>query len=373
MKLQRETILILIYIAIAIALAFVPTGFQRAIYTNATGAKARVLEVDNSTIYQQGLFKMGDQRCTVEILSGVHKGLVMESINMLSGSLANDKLFAKNDIAWVLIERDSNNEPIAINAIDYYRLSKEVLLIIVFSLALILFSGKRGARTILSFVLAFLLIWKVLIPLTLKGHNPIAVSLLVLIVQMSFTIFLVGGIGKRSIASLSGSILSAIITSIISLLLTKTFQIDGSVLASSESLLYAGFQDLNLTAIYSGAILLSAGGAIMDLSIDVASSIQEVSIHSPNLSMKEYFKSGMEVGRAGVGTQITTLLLAYMGSYLTILMVYMAQATPPLNILTGKQTAAEIVQTITGAFSLLLVSPLTAFFASKLFSKKNRA
>ena len=78
----------------------------------------------------------------------------------------------------------------------------------------------------------------------------------------------------------------------------------------------------------------------------------------------------MEVGRAGVGTQITTLLLAYMGSYLTLMMVYMAQATPIPNILTSKSIAAEILQTLAGSFGIVLVTPLTAAAGLFLFAGK---
>ena len=127
--------------------------------------------------------------------------------------------------------------------------------------------------------------------------------------------------------------------------------------------------DLDLTSLFSGVVILSAGGAIMDLSIDVSAAMWEVNEHAKTITRRELFKSGMEVGRAGVGTQCTTLLLAYMGSFLTVMMVYMAQSTPILNILTSKSIASEILQTVIGAISLILVTPLTCIFASFIFKK----
>ena len=106
----------------------------------------------------------------------------------------------------------------------------------------------------------------------------------------------------------------------------------------------------------------------MDLSIDVSAAMWEVREHAPDTSSRSLFRSGMEVGRAGVGTQITTLLLAYMGSYLTLMMVYMAQATPVANIFTSKSIAAEIAQTLAGSFGIVLVTPLTAIIGIVLFS-----
>ena len=95
----------------------------------------------------------------------------------------------------------------------------------------------------------------------------------------------------------------------------------------------------------------------------------EVREHAPSISRIELIKSGMAVGRAGVGTQTTTLLLAYMGSWLSVMMVYMAQSTPVLNILTSKMIASEIVQTLTGCTGLILVTPITAVIASWLYTK----
>ena len=98
---KGEIVFAAVLVAFSLFLIFIPTGFQRAIYVNAEGARAKVLATDDSTVIQTGLFRQGDQRCTVEVLSGSHKGLVMDGVNMLSGSLANDKIFRPGEIAWV--------------------------------------------------------------------------------------------------------------------------------------------------------------------------------------------------------------------------------------------------------------------------------
>ncbi len=106
----------------------------------------------------------------------------------------------------------------------------------------------------------------------------------------------------------------------------------------------------------------------MDLSIDAAAAMKEV--HDPSAPALSLFRSGMAVGRAGVGTQATTLLLAYMGNYMSVMMVYMTQATPISNLLTSKAIAAELVQTAIGYTGLILVTPVTAVVAS-FFLKGN--
>ena len=225
---------------------------------------------------------------------------------------------------------------------------------------------------VLSFIFAFLSIWKLLIPSVLHGMNPLLMCTLTLALLTVVTLPMVTGVTRRSLAAILGSISAMAITVLISVFMTSYLKIHGSVLEMSESLLYCGFMDLDLTSLFAGVVCLSAGGAIMDLSIDVSAAMWEVGEHAPDISKRELFKSAMEVGRAGVGTQITTLLLAYMGSYLTLMMVYMAQATPIPNIFTSKSIAAEILQTLAGSFGIVLVTPLTALIGMMLF-RNNKA
>ena len=367
---KKNIAFIAAFILASAVLILMPTGFERAIYFNATGAKAEVLSADDSTIIQTGLFRTGDQRCHVKVLSGEHKGLEMDAVNLLSGSLKDDKVFVPGDIAWVLVERDADDSPIFINMIDYYRLDKELMLVAVFVIALIAFSGLRGIRMVLSFAFAFLAIWKLLIPAVLKGVNPLFMCAVTLVLLTLVTLPMVSGLNKRSLAAILGSFMAIFITLLISIAMTAFLRIHGSVLEMSEALLYSGFMDLDLTSLFSGVVCLGAGGAIMDLSIDVSAAMWEVREHAPETGRRDLFRSAMEVGKAGVGTQITTLLLAYMGSYLTLMMVYMAQATPTFNIFTSKAIAAEIAQTLAGAFGIVLVTPLTALIGMVLFTRK---
>ena len=366
-KYRKDISFIIAFILASAVLLLIPTGFERAIYVNAVGAKAEVLSTDDRGIIQTGLFRTGDQRCHVRVLSGEHKGLEMDGINLLSGSLKEDKVFVPGDTAWVLIERDTDGNPIFINLIDYYRIGTEWILVIAFALILIAFAGIRGIRMILSFIFAFFAIWKMLIPAVLKGASPFLMCTLTLILLTLVTLPMVSGVNRRSLAAICGALLSMLITLLLSLFMTRILRIHGSVLESSEALLYSGFMTLDLTSLFAGVVCLSAGGAIMDLSIDVSAAMWEVKEHSPLIGAKALFASAMEVGRAGVGTQITTLLLAYMGSYLTLMMVYMAQATPIPNIFTSKSIAAEILQTLVGAMGIVMVTPLTALMGMLFF------
>ena len=101
----------------------------------------------------------------------------------------------------------------------------------------------------------------------------------------------------------------------------------------------------------------------MDLSVDITSAVHEVVEKRPDLSWQEAARSGLNVGRAAMGTMTTTLLFAYSGGYIALLMVFMAQGTPVDHILNYKYVAAEIIHTVIGSFGLVTVAPFTALCA----------
>lgn len=120
------------------------------------------------------------------------------------------------------------------------------------------------------------------------------------------------------------------------------------------------------------SIFLGSSGAVMDLSVDICSAVHEVVCKKPDISAKEAVLSGFAVGRAACGSTTTTLLLAYSGSYIALLMVFMAQGTPIEFILNYKYVAAEIVHTIVGSFGLVTVAPLTAITSGLLLTKRSK-
>jgi uncharacterized membrane protein len=108
----------------------------------------------------------------------------------------------------------------------------------------------------------------------------------------------------------------------------------------------------------------------MDLAIDIAAAVNEVVERNPDISTAEAIRSGFNVGKAVVGTMTTTLLFAYTGGYIALLMVFMAQGTPVVNILNLKYVSKEIIHTVVGSFGLVAVAPFTAISAGILLTKK---
>ena len=355
---------------ILLVLIFLPTGFEGALtYQNADRVKARVISTDESDIVDTGLIRTGEQRCTVLILGGMFEGEETQAVNRLNGSLSQDKIFAPGDTAFIAVSH-SGGEITAATMVDHYRLDKEGVLALIFLLLLVVFAGKTGLRAILSFAVTLLTMWKVLVPCLLKGYDPVAAAFLSVIFMNLVSLSLIYGWDRRCLASAMGAGLGIGVTALLGYVFTDALMIHGAVMESSESLLYVGLSNIDLTRIFIASVFIGSSGAIMDLSVDICSAVYEVTRKRPDISPKEAIFSGFAVGRAACGSTTTTLLLAYSGSYIALLMVFMAQGTPIEFILNYKYVSAEIVHTIVGSFGLITVAPLTAVTSGLLFAKK---
>lgn len=352
-------------------LIFLPTGYEGAVqYKEAERCIAEVTAADNSAIVDTGLVRSGEQRCRVTFCNGLFRGKTATAVNLLQGSLEQDKLFSEGDKALVVISHDAGTIR-RVTMIDHFRVPGELLLAGLFFAFLILFAGRTGIRAILSFTVTVLAIWKLLIPAYLNGSNPIWIGLLINLLLTTLIIALVYGFDRRCLAAVGGSFLGILVTCGLGILFTDLFQIHGAVMAYSESLLYAGFRHLNLTQIFMASIFLGSSGAVMDLSVDITSAVYEVVAKKPDIRPWEAVRSGMNVGRAAMGTMTTTLLLAYSGGYVALLMVFMAQGTPTEHIFNYKYVSAEIIHTVIGSFGLVSVAPFTALCAGLLLAGKD--
>jgi uncharacterized membrane protein len=285
--------------------------------------KVRVLSTDDSNMRQFGIVRTGDQGLRIEILAGRFKGVETDAVNHLMGRLELDKVFVPGDIAFAVVDGDGERVAKA-NVLDHYRLDTQLWLLLLFCGLLLLFGGWTGARALLSFFFTGLMIWKVLL------------------------------------------------TCGLSLYFGGEFRIHGAVKPFSETLLYSGFAHLDLTRIFLGGIFLASSGAVMDLAMDVASAMREIVEKKPDISRRSLIMSGFTVGRAVVGTMTTTLLLAYTGSYTSLLLVFVAQGIPLANILNMQYVSAEILHTLVGSFGLVTVAPFTALASGWLFGGAQR-
>lgn len=369
----RNGILIAIFLFLSIVLWYIPTPFDDRVDNTAKRYKGYVVSVDNSQLQRHSLVTVGVQVLDVQIAEDKYKGEVFTVSNQLMGRLDIDKAFTQGDTVLLVMTLSPDGSIDTIVPQDHYRIGLETALLSLFALLLILFGGMTGAKALLSFIFTGLVLWKIFIPSLLLGVNPIWLALAIVAILTGSIIFLVAGLSRMGTVAFLGAMLGVISSCTLAIWATSAFKLHGAVLPFSETLLYAGYAHLNITDIYVAAIFVAASGAVMDLAMDVAASLQEVVDTHPEISQKQALFSGLRVGRAVVGTMTTTLLLAYSGGYVTLLMAFMAQGVPVINMFNMLYVAAEVVKTLVGSFGLVLVAPFTAAIGAVLFTQKKKS
>jgi uncharacterized membrane protein len=212
-----------------------------------------------------------------------------------------------------------------------------------------------------------MVLWKIFFPLILRGLPPIPTGLGIVALLTSVITFSVGGLDRRGISTFVGSMLGEFVTCGLAVWFTKSFALHGAVRPFAETLLYSGYYSLRLTDIFIASVFIASSGAVMDLAMDIAASMDEIKQKHPEIGIFEHIRSGLRVGRAVIGTMTTTLLLAYSSSQMAMFLLFMAKGLPAQNILNAPFLAAEILNILVGSFGLVTVAPFTALVAGFLY------
>jgi uncharacterized membrane protein len=368
-SIRREWLFSLVIALICLGLVFVDLGnIPRA--PSGLHARGLVTAVDNSHVRTNLIVKTEEQFLTVRLLDGPHEGREIAINNMLTGKMEMDEFYEEGEV--VLVEYDvADGKPGHGVSRGHYRLRTQVVLIALFGLLLLTVAGVTGLKAILSFVFSAMVLWKLFFPLLLRGCPPLPTGLGVVALLTAVITFSVGGLNRRGLATFAGSMLGVLLTCSLAVWFAKSFALHGAIRPFAETLLYSGFYWLRLTDIFIASIFIASSGAVMDLAMDIAASMDEIKSNNPDIGMFAHIRSGLRVGRAVIGTMTTTLLLAYSASHITLFLLFMAKGLPAANILNAPFVAAEVLNILVGSFGLVTVAPFTALVAGFLY-KGNR-
>ena len=342
------------------ALLLVP-GARRLADDGAQTVRAEVVETDDSGLQLHGLVEFGTQLMKVRLPDG----RVFQAANELRAQMELDKKFSVGDTALVVLPPNAADGDILV-ARDHWRMGWGFAFFAGFCVLLCVFGGWTGLKALFSFVFSCLVVWKLLIPLVLAGWHASTVVFAAVAVLTGVIMYLVAGWTRKGISAFAGAMLGVVASLALAHFFGRVMNVNGATMPFAQQLLYSGFSGLDLQDIFFGAIVLASSGAVMDLAMDISAGVSEVARHSPGLGRRELFMSGIRIGRAVVGTMTTTLLLAYSGGYLTLLMVFAAQGTSPVDFINSTLVSAEFVKTMVGSFGLVLVAPASALVAAYL-------
>ena len=366
--LRHELIFSAIIAGICIILAFLNVGKIPAA-PSGLHSRGLITAVDNSQVRTNLIVKTNIQSLTVQLLDGPYKGQELTVVNLLTGKMELDEFYKAGKT--ILVEYDApNGKPAHAVARGYYRLRLELILIGLFAVLLVVVAGVTGIKAILSFIFTGMVLWKLFFPLLLKGFPPLSTGLYIVTLLTCVICFSVGGLTRRGLSTFAGSMLGLLLTCGLSTWFTHRFRVHGAVRPFAEMLLYSGYYGLNLTDIFIASIFIACAGAVMDLAMDIAATMDELKHKHPDIGFFEHMCSGLCVGRAVTGTMTTTLLLAYSASHICMFMVFLAKGLPVENLLNAPFVAAEVLNILVGSFGVVAVAPFTAVIAAWLYRNK---
>ena len=361
---MRRALLIAVLALGCLGLWFLPGPRQLAENRGRTVC-AEIVETDDTGIALHGLVEFGTQRLKVRFPDGS----VHDAANELRAQMELDKKFKVGETALVVVPSQIREGDVLV-ARDHWRMGWGFVFFGAFCLLLCVFGGWTGAKALFSFVFSCFAVWKLLIPLVLDGFPASTVTFLTVAVLTGVIMYLVAGWTKKGLTAFAGAMLGVVASLGLAHLFGRLMHVNGATMPFAQQLLYSGYSGLDLRDVFIGAIVLASSGAVMDLAMDIAAGVAEVKLHNPALGFRELLLSGLRMGRAVVGTMTTTLLLAYSGGYLTLLMVFAAQGTHPMDFLNSTLVSAEIVKTLIGSFGLVLVAPFTAAVGAWIYTRR---
>jgi len=311
------------------------------------------------------------QHLKIELINSDHKGEVFTVRNTLDMVSPYNLIYKQGEnIVLFYTELEDGS----IEGLRIYGRSREsaIYLIILLFIALVVLIGhKKGLKSIITLIFTVLMIFLVMLPLVLRGWSPIIVAVGVASVTSVFTLIVVSGNNKKTHTAILGTIAGVVIAGIVAIIFGKWAQLTG--LGNEEAQLLAYIpthRHMDYKGLLFAGIIIGALGAVMDVAMSISSAMSEIECIDPKITDKALFKSGMNVGRDIMGSMSNTLILAYVGGSIQVLLLFLAYKISPYAIMNMDAIASEIIRAMAGSIGLVCAIPVTAVIYIKNRRKK---
>ena len=315
--------------------------------------------------------RVGDQELEIQILSGDHKDEIMTVTNYMSALFNVD--VQQGDRIIVRIMTDENGSYYA----SVFNYDRGIVLggfLLIFFILLGALGGKKGLGALAGLLLTLGCIWFILIPCLLRGVPAIPVTIAVSAVAAAAGLIFLNGYSKKTFCAVCGCVGGVLVSGIAAAVVGSLSPMNGFNMQEAENLiLYGANQGLKVSGLLVCGVLISALGAVMDVALGIASSVWEMKEQNPDASVGSLFRSGMQIGKDAMGTMANTLILAFAGSSLNMLILVQTYNIPFLQLINTDSIALEVVQSVAGSIGILLTVPLVALISARLMARRKKA
>jgi uncharacterized membrane protein len=330
--------------------------------------RGRVAEVLEEGMVAQGGFSQPYQRLRLRITEGVLEGQVVEVEQGLLGLTNESRLFQAGDKVLVEHSRAVDGRELFL-IMDYVRTRPLLWLLLLFAVATLLLSGWQGVRSLVGMAISLAVVVGFIVPQILAGREPVVIAILGSVAMMGISLYLVYGWKAKTHVAVAGLFVSLVLTGLLAILFVNWTRLSGFGAEEAGFLQVAGVQ-LNTRGLLLAGIIVGTLGALDDIAIGQSSTIFELSKANPKLGWQALLKHGMTVGRDHIAAMVNTLLLAYVGAALPLVLL-LSVYTESLGVTLNREIIAEeIVRTLVGSLGLLAGVPLTSLIAALVAQRK---
>lgn len=319
---------------------------------------------------------VGNQLLEFEILTGPYAGDTPEPFRNVLSPFHNYNILAKEgDVLTVKINSFGDNQYEVGTIENYHREPTLWVFAIVFALILIVVGWKQGIAAVAGLALTLGAVVFVLLPLLVQCGWPTVPTTLFIVALTMFTSYVfIGGLHTKAMTACLGAFCGVLVAGLCAWAAGKIVHISGMNMDEAAALYNEGAcaNGLTLRNLFICGILIAAEGAVMDIAMSVVSSIEEVQRIDPTLSSGALFRSGMRVGRDAMGTMANTLILAFAGTSLNMMLYLYATDVSYLRLIDSDYISMEIIQALAGSVGMILAVPLCAIIAGAVFAKKKK-
>lgn len=328
-----------------------------------TFEKGTVVEILQDNLQPDGS-RVGEQRVRVEMKTGERKGEILE-VTSSAGYLFGAGCTVGMDV--VIMQSVAGDSVIA----SVYTQDREWVIYIfaaLYILALCLVGGKQGVKGSIGLIFTFFCVIVVYIPLVYRGVSPFWAAVFVCMITTIVTMYLIGGASMKTVVAIGGTMAGVLIAGISAQLFSLASGITGYNVSDIETLMTLwNTNGINVGGLLFSGLLISSMGAVMDVAMSVSSSMSEILRQNPRLTRRELWKAGIQVGRDMMGTDSNTLILAFAGSSVSMLLLDYAYDLPYRQIINSNNIGISIMQGLAGSFGIVLAVPFTVLMASILY------
>lgn len=370
---ENKVVLIIMILTMLFSLLF--NKFYKKEYSRVNNSanyyiSAKVTKVKSNTLtYDEKLkLNLGQQNIEVEFLEGKHKGERVEINNYVTA--VHNVVVKEGTKIIVNADEPENIEPYY-TVYQYDRSFGMILFISILCLAVIFIGKGKGVKSIIGLAYSLYLIIYVLLPTVFSGYPPLLMTVLVIALSTVVTLLLLNGHSIKTYSAILSTISGVLLCSLCFYFISFLLHIDGFSSEEAESLILISAETgLSIKDIMFAGILISSLGAIMDVAMSITSSLFEIRTHKPDITTKELFHSGLEIGKDMIGTMTNTLILAFAGSAFVSLLVLFSFNVDVKQLMNSNYITIEFAQGITGTLGIVLTVPIASMLCAGMLSEK---